>query len=78
MDSSEASQSELLVAVAEGIRYKGTGRSVLKASVKERPKKRYQKPKLRVYGDIRTMTAGNASGMKSDNMSVGPKQLKTG
>ena len=78
MDSSSASQSELLVAVAEGIRYKRRRRSALEERVQERPKKVYQRPKLRAYGDIRTMTMGNVSGMKSDNMSVGPKQLKTG
>lgn len=49
----------------------------MKEKVQERPKKPYQSPKLRAYGDIRTMTMGNVSGKKSDNMTIGPKQLKT-
>jgi len=77
MDSSSASQSELLVAVAQAIRYKRRRRSALKERVQERPKKLYQRPKLRAYGDIRTMTMGNVSGTQSDNKIIGPTHFKT-
>jgi hypothetical protein len=50
----------------------------LKPSVEGFVKKPYQKPKLRVYGDIRTMTMGNVAGMKADHMSIGPIKGKTG
>jgi hypothetical protein len=47
-------------------------------SVQGVPKRPYQKPRLRVYGDLRTMTMGNVTGKKSDGMRIGPKLLKTG
>jgi hypothetical protein len=72
MDSSSACQSELLVAVNGAIEYKREGTGVLKPSVEGFVKKPYQKPKLRVYGDIRTMTMANVAGMKSDHKMVGP------
>jgi len=50
----------------------------LKEPVQERPRKPYQKPKLRVYGDVRTMTMGNSSGKKADGKKIGMKVLKTG
>jgi hypothetical protein len=58
--------------------YKGRGRSVVRDSVQGVPKRPYQKPRLRVYGDLRTMTMGNVTGKKSDGMRIGPKLLKTG
>ena len=61
MDSSSAAQSELLVAVEGGISYKNGGRFVLKANTQGLVKKPYQRPMLRVYGDIRTMTQAVAS-----------------
>ena len=79
MDSSSPAQFELLVALAESISYKNDGRCVLKANAEGRGKKAYEKPVLRVYGDIRTMTqshaanAGNTDGKMFFKMS-----LKTG
>jgi hypothetical protein len=61
MDSSEAAQSELLVAVERGIGYKGRGSRVLKPKAEGIGKKPYQKPTLRKYGDIRTMTQASAN-----------------
>ena len=63
MDSSSAAQSGLLVAVEGGIGYKGAGKRVLKSNAVGSGKKPYQKPSLRVYGDIRvlTETAGSTS-----------------
>jgi hypothetical protein len=58
--------------------YKGQGRSVVRDSVQGVPKRPYQKPRLMVYGDIRTMTMGNVSGKKADGKKIGPKVLKTG
>jgi hypothetical protein len=78
MDSSSASQSELLVAVAGSIRYKRTGRSVLKDRAQGPLKKPYRKPKLRVYGDIHTLTKGVTSTAKNhDGMILVSMQLKT-
>ena len=56
LDSPPAAQSELLVAVQGGIGYKDAGRGVLKPNAQGSGKKPYQKPSLRVYGDIRAMT----------------------
>jgi hypothetical protein len=56
LDSPTAYQSRLLVAVEIGIRYKGSGITFVKLDAKTTEKKPYQKPRLRVYGDIRTMT----------------------
>ena len=56
MDSSPAAQSELLVAVERGIGYKDCGSGVVITSTKGRVKKPYQKPLLRVYGNIGAMT----------------------
>jgi hypothetical protein len=78
MDSSSAAQSELLVAVNGAIKYKREGTGVLKPRVEGFVKKPYQKPKLRVYGDIRTLTMGNISGKKFDGKGVGPAMGKTG
>ena len=77
MDSSPAAQFELLVALAEGISYKNGGRCVLKAN--EQAKKPYEKPVLRVYGDIRTMTQSHASmAGNTDGMMIFKMFLKTG
>ena len=58
MDTSPATEFELLVAVERGIRYKCTGSCVvvLKNNAAGVVKKPYQKPTLRVYGDVRSMT----------------------
>jgi hypothetical protein len=77
MDSSSAAQSELLVAVNGAIEYKREGMGVLIPSVEGFVKKPYQKPKLRVYGDIRSMTMGNSGGKLPDGKVRGPKVLKT-
>jgi hypothetical protein len=58
--------------------YKGQGRSVVRDSVQGVPKRPYQKPRLMVYGDIRTMTMGNIAGKKTDHKMVGPVTGKTG
>lgn len=77
MDSPSAAQFELLVALAEGIGYKSYGRCVLKANA-GCGKKRYEKPVLRVYGDIRTMTQSTSfkAGM-NDGMMIFGMNLKT-
>ena len=78
LDPSAAAQSELLVAVNGAIEYKREGMGVLKPRVEGFVKKPYQKPKLRVYGDIRTMTMANVAGKKLDHKMLGPIQGKTG
>jgi len=79
MDSSPAAQFELLVALAEGIRYKNEGRSVLNVNTQGRGKKLYAKPVLRVYGDIRTMTqARSFAAGNLDGKMVFKMLLKTG
>ena len=79
MDSSPAAQFELLVALAKGISYKNGGRCVLKANAQTYEKKPYEKPVLRVYGDIRTMTqARSFMGGHNDGQKLFGKNLKTG
>jgi hypothetical protein len=52
--------------------------SVLNDSVQASVKKPYQKPKLRVYGDIRAMTQSvNSMGMNSDGVKLFMTVLKT-
>ena len=78
LDSSPATQFELLVAVEGRIRYKSEGLSVLKPKVLGSVKKPYRMPKLRVYGDVRTMTQTVGSNSKnSDGKSVFGQPLKT-
>jgi hypothetical protein len=72
MDSSAAPQPEQLVAVQGRIRSKREGRYVLKANLQGSGKKPYEKPKLRVYGDIRAMTQSVTS---ARNMADGKKFL---
>ena len=79
MDSSPAAQFELLVALAKGISYKNGGRCVLKANAQTYEKKPYEKPVLRVYGDIRTMTqARSFAAGNLDGKMVFKMLLKTG
>ena len=79
MDSSPAAQFELLVALAKGISYKNGGRCVLKVNAQAYEKKPYEKPVLRVYGDIRTMTQSHASMAGNiDGMMIFKMSLKTG
>ena len=79
MDSSPATQFELLVALAEGISYKNGGRCVLKPNAQAYEKKPYEKPVLRVYGDIRTMTQAHASNRgNTDGKKFFKMNLKTG
>jgi hypothetical protein len=59
MDSSEAAQSELLVAVERGIGYKGSGSHFLKTKAEGNARKPYKKPTLRVYGDVRILTGAS-------------------
>ena len=78
MDSSSSAQSELLVAVAGNIGYKSCGMCVLNDNVQRAVKKPYQKPKLRVYGDIRAMTQSvNSMAQKSDGIKLFMTPLKT-
>jgi hypothetical protein len=78
MDSPSAAQSELLVAVQGRIGYKRGGGGVLKANTHMPVKRPYQKPMLRVYGDIRTMTQAVAATRKhSDGRMALGKTLKT-
>jgi len=78
MDSSAAAQSELLVALAESIGYKCSGRRVLKANGEGSSKKQYEKPLLRIYGDVRRMTEAVASThMHRDGKMSGFTNLKT-
>ena len=78
MDSSPAPQPEQLVAVQGRIRYKGEGRYVLKANLQGPLKKPYEKPKLRVYGDIRAMTQSvNSTSMMADGKKFLGMFLKT-
>ena len=52
--------------------------SVLNDSVQASVKKPYQKPKLRVYGDIRAMTQStNSMAQKSDGIKLFMTPLKT-
>jgi len=68
-----------LVALAKGIGYKNGGRSVLKAHAQWCGKKSYEKPVLRVYGDIRTMTQAHATIRgNSDGKMFFKMTLKTG
>jgi hypothetical protein len=79
MDSSPAAQFELLVALAKGISYKNGGRCVLKANAQASEKKPYEKPVLRVYGDIRTMTQAHVAGKgNKDGIVFARMNLKTG
>ena len=79
MDSSPAAQFELLVALAKRISYKNGGRCVLKANAQAYGKKPYEKPVLRVYGDIRTMTQSHASmAGNNDGKMFFKMNLKTG
>ena len=61
LDSSAAAQFEHLVAVEGIIGYKNEGISVVKSDTHSSAKKLYQKPTLRVYGDIGTLTQSVAS-----------------
>ena len=56
MDSSPAAQSGFLVAIESFIRYKSVRTRVVKTTTQGSVKKPYEKPLLRVYGDVRTMT----------------------
>ena len=79
MDSSSPAQFELLVALEEGISYKNGGRCVLKPNAQAYEKKPYEKPVLRVYGDIRTMTqARSFAAGNLDGKMVFKMLLKTG
>ena len=79
MDPPSPAQFELLVALAEGISYKNGGRCVLKPNAQAYEKKPYEKPVLRVYGDIRTMTQSHASMFgNTDGMMIFKMSLKTG
>ena len=79
MDPPSAAQFELLVALAKGISYKSSGRSVLKANSEAGGKKAYEKPVLSVYGDIRTMTeARSLKAGRDDGMMFRGQNLKTG
>ena len=79
MDSSTAAQSELVVAVKGDIEYKSEGSCVLKTDARGAVKKKpYEKPNLRVYGDIRMMTQAVASTrMHRDGKSAFGMNLKT-
>ena len=79
MDPPPSAEFELLVALAEGISYKNGGRCVLKPNAQAYEKKPYEKPVLRVYGDIRTMTQSHASMAGNiDGMMIFKMSLKTG
>jgi hypothetical protein len=68
-----------LVALAEGIGYKNEGRSVLNVNTPGCGKKLYEKPVLRVYGDIRTMTQANVANVGNlDGKKFARMNLKTG
>ena len=68
-----------MVALAKGIGYKNEGRSVLKLNAQGSGKKPYEKPVLRVYGDIRTMTQAHASNAgNTDGKMIFKMNLKTG
>jgi len=74
MDSPPAIQPELLVAVERGIGYKDGGSGVVKPNAQGSVKKPYQKPTLRVYGDIGAMTLTNQhKGMTRDFVTGGKK-----
>ena len=68
-----------MVALAEGIGYKNGERHLLKANAQVCGKRPYEKPVLRVYGDIRSMTqARSFTAANLDGKMAFKMNLKTG